>query len=192
LILSGSRPDAIKRARVADLDLRARLLYIPSPKGGGDRAFDIPLSREMIRCIVRTLRFGAFQYPEAAKTYLFPSDGARGSIVEHKERRSVLSKWGNDLRQTYRTIGQLAGVGELDMHLLMNHSLPGVNSGYLTRHRLTGDHLRKQQQTISSTMFAAIKADAHDPRSVRNWMRLPAAKVVAIRVQSLAAFQFRA
>jgi hypothetical protein len=36
---------------------------------------------------------------------------------------------GNDLRQSYRTLAQVAGVWELDVHLMMNHSLPGVNAG---------------------------------------------------------------
>lgn len=31
-------------------------------------------------------------------------------LVEHKEEGDVLSKWGNDLRQSYRTLAQAAGV----------------------------------------------------------------------------------
>jgi hypothetical protein len=69
--------------------------------------------------------------------------------VEHKEDRDVLSKWGNDLRQSYRTLAQATAVSELDAHLLMNHSLPGVNAGYITPDRLPRDHLRQQQQRIS-------------------------------------------
>jgi len=89
-------------------------------------------------------------YPSQAPYWLFPADSSTGRIVEHKERRTVLSKWGNDLRQTYRTLAQAAGINEVDMHLLMNHSLGGVNAGYITRNQLMGDHLRKQQQAISS------------------------------------------
>lgn len=74
----------------------------------------------MIRCLVRTIRFGRKMCPGKATTWLFPSDSSRGHIVEHKQRRTVLSKWGNDLRQSYRTIGQAAGITEVDMHLLMN------------------------------------------------------------------------
>jgi hypothetical protein len=47
-----------------------------------------------------------------------------GHLAEHKEDRDDLSKWGNELRQTFRTIAQAAGVPELDVHLLMNHSIP--------------------------------------------------------------------
>lgn len=153
LLLSGSRPDPIKRARLDQLDLRRRVLHIPKPKGGVDRAFDIPLSREMIRCAVRAIRFGRAIYPDQSRAWLFPADSETGHLIEHKEDRRDLTKWGNDLRQSYRTVGQAAGVNEVDMHLLMNHSLPGVNGGYITRHRLVGDHLRRQQQAISSLML---------------------------------------
>ena len=150
LLLSGSRPDPIKRARLDHVDLRQRILHVPKPKGGEDRAFDIPLSREMVRCVIRAIRLGRRVYPEQAETWLFPADSEPGHLVEHKEDRKDLSKWGGDLRQTYRTLGQAAGVSEVDMHLLMNHSLPNVNVGYITRHKLLLDHLRRQQQAISS------------------------------------------
>jgi hypothetical protein len=65
----------------------------------------------------------------------------------------VLSKWGNDLRQSYRTLAQAAGVSELGVHLLMNHSLRGVNAGYITRDKLLRDHLRKQQERISAVVI---------------------------------------
>jgi integrase len=135
-LLSGSRPTALKNVRVEHIDLRRRLIYIPRPKGGEQKAFDIPLSRPMIRCIVRTIRLGRVLHPEQANSWLFPADSKTGHLIEHKEERGLLSKWGNDLRQSYRTLAQAAGVSELDIHLLMNHSLPGVNAGYITRDRL--------------------------------------------------------
>jgi integrase len=48
LLLSGSRPDALKRAKVEHVDFRNRILHVPKPKGGEVKAFDIPLSRAMI------------------------------------------------------------------------------------------------------------------------------------------------
>ena len=76
--------------------------------------------------------------------------------MEQKEGREVLSKWGNDLRQSYRTLATMAGVSEFDARLLMNHAIPGVNAGYITRHKLLENHLRSQQQAISSVVFAAL------------------------------------
>lgn len=78
-----------------------------------------------------------------------------GHLAEHKEDRGDLSKWGNELRQTYRTLAQAAGIPQLDIHLLMNHSLPGVNAGYITRDGLLGDHLRKQQERITKVILDA-------------------------------------
>ncbi len=86
-------------------------------------------------------------------TWIFPADTPLGCVSETKERRNVLAKWGNDLRQTYRTLAQEAGVGELDVHLLMNHRLPGANVGYITRGALT-DHLVAQQERISRFVMA--------------------------------------
>ncbi|MCP3462787.1 integrase family protein [Bradyrhizobium sp. CCGUVB23] len=168
-LFSGSRPTALKKVRIEHIDLRGRLIHIPRPKGGEEKAFDIPLSRPMIRCIIRAIRLGRILYSEQGKSWLFPAESEPGHLVEHKEERKVLSKWGNDLRQSYRTLAQAAGVSELDIHLLMNHSLPGVNAGYITRDRLLRDHLRQQQQRISGLVVDGPEVK-RNPSLVR-WLR---------------------
>jgi site-specific recombinase XerD len=183
-LLSGSRPTALKNVRVEHIDLRQRLIHIPKPKGGEDRAFDIPLSRPMIRCVLRTIRLGRIVYPEQAEFWLFPADSETGHLVEHKEERHVLSKWGNDLRQSYRTLAQAAGVSELDIHLLMNHSLPGVNAGYITRDRLLRNHLRTQQQRISELVVASIRNEPGS--SILAWLRSATGDDSVNRPQALA------
>jgi len=158
-LLSGSRPLAIKEASLEHIDFRKRVLHIPKPKGGADKAFDIPLSRQMISCLIRAIKIGRMMFPVQAEYWIFPSDSESGHLVHHKEKRDRLPKWGNDLRQTYRTMSQVAEVSELDIHLLMNHSLRGVNAGYITRERLVQGHLRKQQQRISNKIFEAFGSD---------------------------------
>jgi hypothetical protein len=91
-------------------------------------------------------------------------------MAEGKEDRGELSKWGNDLRQSYRTLAAIARVSEVDAKLLMNHAIPGVNSGYITRHKLLEDHLRSQQQAISDVIFKPIRADVAKPGAVRAWL----------------------
>jgi len=108
----------------------------------------------MIRCIVRAIRAGRILYPQAAEDWLFPAASASAHLSEHKEDRAVLAKWGNELRQSYRTLAQAAGVAEIDAHLLMNHTLPGVNAGYVTRGKLLS-HLRQQQERISAYILSA-------------------------------------
>ena len=83
LLLSGSRPDALKKARLDHLDLRRRLLHLPKPKGGEKKAFDIPLSRPMLRSIVRLIHAGRMLHPAEAEVWLFPADSARGQHLSH-------------------------------------------------------------------------------------------------------------
>ena len=170
-LLSGSRPGALLQARIEHINFRDRILHIPRPKGGADRAFDIPLSRPMVRSLVRAIRASRILFPEQARVWVFAAASADGHMAEHKESRRVLCKWGNDLRQTYRTMGQLAGLSEVDMHLLMNHSLPGVNAGYITRAKLLSGHLRATQEKLSKTMIDAGSIKGHA------WPFLPARKL---------------
>jgi integrase len=162
LLLSGSRPDALKRAQIGHIDFHARILHMPKPKGGEDKAFDIPLSHAMILCLVRVLRLGRLLYPTQARNWVFPAESASGHLAEHKEDRQTLAKWGNDLRQTYRTIAQAAGIADLDIHLLMNHSVSGVNAGYITRNKLLNNHLRWQQEAISRHILDRAQCSLND------------------------------
>jgi hypothetical protein len=166
-LLSGSRPEALKSVPLTDVDVAGRCIHIRKPKGGEEKAFDIPLSRAMLESVLRLRRLGPVIYPDAARTWLFPSDAPSGHLEEHKEdRNKVLSHWGNDLRQSFRTLGQIAGVSELDCQLLMNHSVPGVNPGYITRSKLIGDHLRQQQEKISQLIRGSVVGRGRRPSAL--------------------------
>jgi hypothetical protein len=52
----------------------------------------------------------------------------------------------------------------------MNHAIPGVNAGYITRHKLLDHHLRSQQQAISGAVFAALGETLVRKTTVRNWL----------------------
>lgn len=169
-LLCGSRPTALQEAKPEHIDFRRRTLHIPKPKGGKKKAFDIPLSRQMVLCLVRAIRFGRQMYPVQADEWMFPADSASGHLAETKEDREMLSKWGNDLRQTFRTIATAAGVSEVDAKLLMNHAIPGVDAGYITRHKLLEDHLRSQQQAISSAVFHGLGASLSQNGALRDWL----------------------
>jgi hypothetical protein len=66
-----------------------RILHVPKPKGGEVKAFDIPLSRAMIGCLVRVMRLGRVLYPTQAVEWLFPADSVSGHLAEHKEDRGT-------------------------------------------------------------------------------------------------------
>jgi len=60
-------------------EFRRCTLHISKPKGGKKKAFDIPLSREMVLCLNRAIRFGRKMYPLQALRWIFPAD-TRGSV----------------------------------------------------------------------------------------------------------------
>lgn len=159
-LLSGCRPGALKRAEVNHVDFARRVLHIPAPKGGAKRAFDIPLSRTMIRCLIRSIRLSRRMHPISGQRWVFAADSLSGHLEAHKEDRQELSKFANDLRQSFRTCAQVARVPGLDIKLLMNHALPGVNEDYITVPALLEDHLRSQQEAISRVILDAVRKGA--------------------------------
>ena len=151
-LLSGSRPGAMKCAGWQYLDLRRRVLHLPAPKGGSEKAFDVPLSGQMLRSLWRVRQAGRRLFPIQSATWIFPARSGSGHIVEHKERRRRLSHWAGDLRQTFRTTAQMIGIVDIDVRLLMNHSIPGVSGGYITRDILLSTSLLDAQERISSSL----------------------------------------
>jgi site-specific recombinase XerD len=182
-LLSGSRITALQEVKPDHVDFRRRTLHIEKPKGGRKRAFDIPLSREMILCLIRAMRFGRQMHPLQAQEWVFPGESESGHLTETKEDRDTLSKWGNDLRQTFRTVATAAGVSEFDAKLLMNHSIPGVNAGYVTRHKLLEDHLRSQQQAISTAVFSVLGKPLTEDAALRDWLGRGASRRATSGVQ---------
>ena len=154
-LLSAMRPDALKKARWEHVDLEARVLHVPSPKGGKRRAFDVPLSEDMTDCLDRAQEAGQMLHSREALTWIFPAAGSTGHISEHKEDREQLSHWGGDLRQTWRTAAQIAGLSELDCSLLMNHKLGSVNAGYISTPALR-EHLRGCQEKVTAQLVGCM------------------------------------
>jgi hypothetical protein len=61
----------------------------------------------------------------------------------------------------------------------MNHSIPGVNAGYITRNKLLSDHLRHQQEAISRRMLEAGRSRPSEPeRRTSAWPALPARRLL--------------
>jgi hypothetical protein len=75
-----------------------------------------------------------------------------------------------------------AGVSELDIHLLMNHSLPGVNAGYITRDSLLQDHLRKPQERISKVIIDSPKGKTDESDLV--WLHQAKVKILQIQPET--------
>lgn len=157
-LLSGSRPDALSRAEWRHVDVRRRALHIPDPKGGEHRAFDIPLSRPMLASLARARRAGRMLAPRQAERFIFPAVKSKsGHLVEWKEDRTILSKWGVDLRQSYTIAGEALDVSERTMKRLMNHATQDVTMGYGDRSKMW-PRLVAEQERLSAHMMGQAGA----------------------------------
>lgn len=61
----------------------------------------------------------------------------------------------------------------------MNHTVPGVNAGYINRSKLLSDHLRQQQEMISRKIIEAVQGRSTGKQKISaTWPLLPARGVL--------------
>ena len=111
MLLSGLRRQDVLTARWDNLDEKRKALRIPAPKGGVERAFDLPLSEPMLACLKRAKEAGNTFFPEQGQIWIFPA--ATGHVAEVKEEGKLkLSHTGHALRHSFRTLAALpASIG---------------------------------------------------------------------------------
>ena len=151
-LLSGLRRDSLDSLKWENLDLKRGCIRVVKPKGGHERAFDLVLSRPMIRCLWRARHAGRHLFRENAREWVFP--GERGHLTG-----ASLTKYGVDanhaLRRAYATAAALAGVDEATIGRLLNHGGRSVTSRYIRDSHL-GKMLTAAQSDISAFITKAI------------------------------------
>ncbi len=152
-LLSGLRTTTVEEARWADLDVKRRALTIPAPKGGRHKKFDLPLSREMLRCLWRARKEGRILCPGGSEWIFVSAGSVSGHIQENKQAGLGKSKdgWslvGHSLRHTWRSCTLPAGVSELSARLILNHARRDASESYITRDALW-EFLLNEQAKIS-------------------------------------------
>lgn len=119
------------------------VLLVPSPKGGPDRSFRVPLPRQLLQELERVRQETA----PLGSPFVFPSPGSRLGHFQEMRRTPAFPYAPHMMRHTYRTFALEAGVDFQTVTLLMNHRPAGVSWGYVTRAHLLG-HMRVQQEKI--------------------------------------------
>jgi integrase len=160
MLLSGLRRTDVLTARPEYLNAQRPSLRLPSPKGGEDRAFELPLSKPMLECLKRVRELGQTFFPAESKQWLFPAPG--GHIGEVKEEgRLKLSHTGHALRHSFRTLAAAAGIDRLRLKILMNHAVDDdVTDSYANVPALFASLLEAQEQ-ISSFILANFSGRIH-------------------------------
>ncbi|MFO0334910.1 MAG: hypothetical protein ACK53C_07765, partial [Pseudomonadota bacterium] len=145
-LLSAARRTALLSAEWRHLDLRRRVLHQPRPKGGEDKAYDIPLSRAMVASL-RRLR-EAHRAAMYESPFLFPSDRSEsGHVARLMEDDMPGFKYGHDLRHTWCTHAAYVGLSEFHARAISNHRLRrDVHSRYIDVRALDRPLRRSQEQ----------------------------------------------
>jgi integrase len=150
LLLSGLRRTDGCSVRWEDVDLKRRVLHRPKPKGGASKAFDLPLSDAMLRCLWRARKAGRVLYPDSP--WAFPAASRAGYI----EQMVPLEFSGHDLRRSFATIAETdVGVPEETVGRLLNHSRGKNITRIYTRSNPQLRFLREMQEQISRHIIMA-------------------------------------
>lgn len=151
-LLSGLRRASLETLEWKNLDLKRGCLRVTVAKGGHERAFDLILSRPMIRCLWRARQAGRRLYSEAAGQWVFTGEAGhlRGN------RLTKLGVYANHaLRRSYATTATHAGVDEATVGRLLNHGGKSVTAGYIKTSHL-GRMLAGAQTDISATIVDSL------------------------------------
>ncbi|AJD43581.1 integrase family protein (plasmid) [Rhizobium gallicum bv. gallicum R602sp] len=111
MLLTGLRSHDARSMRWEHLDDDGVLL-VPSPKGGKDRAFKLPLPRYLLQ----NLEMVRQQTKGLASPFAFPSLNSESGHVEEMRRTNEFPYAPHQMRHTYRTAALEAGGGHADYH----------------------------------------------------------------------------
>ena len=148
LLLTGLRREDAATIRWEDLENGT--LHRPSPKGGTERAFTLPLSGYALEILRARRKDNEKFFP--GSSWVFPAKSRSGHIAEPKEKDLPSP---HRLRDTYTTAANAVGLSIYDIEVLTNHrpAKSSVTAGYV---RQDVEHLRRCQQAITDYLLGQI------------------------------------
>lgn len=150
MLFTGLRSKSARTARWEDLDGTGNL-FIPTPKGGTERAYTVPLSRYLLQRLERRKQENTrFNSP-----FIFPSVTSKGGYVLKVRREERMPYAPHMMRHTYRNLAVEAGIGFETVTLLMNHRPAHVSFHYITRDKLLPT-LRDAQEKITHHLLGIL------------------------------------
>jgi integrase len=144
LLFTGLRSTDAATVRWDDIRFDKRTLHRPCPKGGEDKAFDVPLSDFLVELLQRRKQENPIAYGKRC-SWVFPTLDRHGRVSHVSELKEAGQPSPHRLRDTFATAAHEAGVSLFDTKILMNHALPvgDITEGYM---RPTMEHLAAQQE----------------------------------------------
>ena len=179
-LLSGSRPTALQEIKPSHINFGRRMMHIPKPKGAPRGPSIFPsLAKWSYASFERCVSVGRCTRRRLQNGYS-PPTAHQGTSLSKRRTEPRCRSGATIFVRASEQFATAAGVSEFDAKLLMNHAIPGVNAGYITRHKLLEDHLRRQQQAISSAAFAALGNFLTEHSGIRDWLGRGGSKRLAL------------
>ncbi len=151
VLLTGMRRTATCESRVEHLDLDARKLHIPEPKGGSTRAFDLVISGPLRDLLAH--RVAENERIHRKSPWIFPSPDSKSGHVAELQQPELAGLTGHALRHLYSTLAVEAGVPLLELKFLLNHAANNVTMGYI---HVGLSHLMKYQELASLHVLRSV------------------------------------
>lgn len=166
LLMTGLRATDAATVRWEHVDFEEGTIHRPKPKGGTDRAFTVPLAVWTVELLRRRQEENKQLFPDGDGGWAFPSRNGRGDVAPVRSPRIQKYEDGvkmdampspHRLRHTFATACHEAYLREIDLKILMNHTLPSqdknVTHGYV---HVSVGHLRGCVEKV--TKFLLKKA----------------------------------
>jgi integrase len=153
VLLTGGRRNQVAEAQWQHIDFDKETWHFPEPKGGVERAYTIPISKYLLKRLQKRKVENIGLDPDSL--WVFPSARAESGHLSIPRNDKQGLPLAHTLRHTYRTHSLLAGVADIESHLLMNHKPYGVNYDYITR-SVTIEHLRTAQEKITAHLLSCF------------------------------------
>jgi integrase len=156
LLLTGARKGEVLSARWADIDLTQGIWSKPPNSTKQREHHEVPLSAPALQLLANIHRR---QHPRAE--FVFPSDGARGHLVELKSGWREITKAAgitglrvHDLRHSYASQLVSGGATLPLIGALLGHALPSTTARYA---HLMRDPLKEATERVDAVYEAAGK-----------------------------------
>jgi len=160
VLFSGLRRESAATMRWTDVDWTRKVLHIPRPKGGEDRAFDLPLSDYLIVLLEgrrdENPTLAAQQVIAAdALEWVWPAYSATGHIAEPREKIAGVPFTIHDLRRSFVTVAESLDISPYVIGALVNHRQPG---GSMTAAHVAHEveRLRAPMQRIADQLLTLV------------------------------------
>ncbi len=138
LLFTGLRGGDAQRLTWSDIDLHSRSITIGKGTKTG-KGFSVPLSVPIVQALKLAPRSEGVMFPGARKW------------------NDRLAYKGHDLRHTFINVAHDLGVNEIQVRLLVGHSLSGVHASYLTKLVMEGGPgLREAQRKVSRRIVTLL------------------------------------